>query len=97
MKPQDHAPGEQLATTNPDHAETGLRVRVYHERLRWGAYNLAKTAELAANIALELEDDEENRLQWASSGTLHSLLEVIRMASMDLHGTLSFVIGEDDQ
>lgn len=97
MKPQDHTSGEQLATTNTAHAETGLRVRVYHERLRWGAYNIAKTTELAANIALELEDDEGNRIQWASSGALHALLEVIRMASMDLHGTLSYVLGEDDQ
>ena len=97
MKPNDYTPGEQIATTNTAHAETGIRVRVYHERLRWGAYNLAKTAELAANIALELEDDEENRLQWASSGTLHSLIEVIRMASMDLHGILTHVLGEDGQ
>jgi hypothetical protein len=97
MKPTDYTPGEQLATTNTAHAETGLRVRVYHERLRWGAYNIAKTTELAANIALELEDDEGNRIQWASSGALHALLEVIRMASMDLHGTLSYVLGEDGQ
>ncbi|MCK7581561.1 MAG: hypothetical protein MZV65_41990 [Chromatiales bacterium] len=96
MKPETFTPGEQ--TANPiDHAATGIRVRVYHERLRWGAYNIAKTAELAANIALELEGDEEDRVQWTSTGTLHALLEVIRMASMDLHGMLSYVLGEDGQ
>ncbi|MCK7581746.1 MAG: hypothetical protein MZV65_43080 [Chromatiales bacterium] len=97
MKPETFTPGEQTATTNIAHAETGIRVRVYHERLRWGAYNIGKCAELAANIALELEDDEENRVQWVGTGTLHALLEVIRMASMDLHGTLTHVIGEDGQ
>ena len=96
MKPETFTPGEQLATTT-DHAAAGIRVRVYQDRLRWGAYNLSKTAELAANIALELEDDEEKRVQWAGSATLHALLEVIRMASMDLHGTLTHVIGEDGQ
>ena len=97
MKPETFTAGEQTATTNTAHAETGLRVRVYHERLRWGAYNIAKTTELAANIALELESDEEDRVQWVGTGTLHALLEVIRAASMDLHGTLSYVIGEGDQ
>jgi hypothetical protein len=80
-----------------DHAATGIRVRVYHEKLRHGAYHLSKSAELAANIVLELEDDEENRVQWVGTGTLHALLETIRMAATDLHGTLSYVIGEDGQ
>ncbi|MCK7574867.1 MAG: hypothetical protein MZV65_02555 [Chromatiales bacterium] len=97
MKPETFTPGEQ--TANPiDHAATGIRVRVYHKSGCAGAPTASpRLPNWPRTSPWSLRATKRTRVQWTSTGTLHALLEVIRMASMDLHGMLSYVLGEDGQ
>ena len=92
MKPSEHTPGEQLATTN--YADLGRRANFHREELRFAAFNLARTVGLAQHLVTEIEADEGSTL--ANTGTLYAVLETVRMAQMHLHDTLRYVV-EGDQ
>jgi hypothetical protein len=94
MKPTDHTSGEQLANSI-DHATIGRRANLHRDELRHAGFNLARTVGLAQHIVTEIENDEPGPLN--NTGTLFAVLETVRMAQMHLHGTLSYVIGEDGQ
>lgn len=93
MKPNDFTPGASSATPI-DHAVIGRRVNVHREELRYAAFNLARTVGLAQHLVTEIENDEPGPLN--NTGTLYSVLECVRLASLHLHSTLCYVV-EGDQ
>ena len=80
----------------PDLAALGQAVYGCRTDLRWRAHSIAGVTNLAQQIALDLEDDEANRLEWATSGNLYALLNVIEHASRALHRDITGLIGECD-
>ena len=70
----------------------GRRAEAHREELRYAAFNLARTVGLAQHIVTEIEADEPGPLN--NTGTLYAVLETVRMASLHLHGTLGYVVGE---
>lgn len=82
--------------TTPDLTALGRAVYDRRADLRWRAHSIAGVTNIAQQIALELEDDETNRLEWATAGTLHALLDVVEHASRALQRDITDLIGECD-
>ena len=70
----------------------GRRANFHRDELRFAAFNLARTVGLAQHLVVEIEDGEPGPLN--NTGTLYAVLETVRMASLHLHGTLGYVVGE---
>ena len=80
----------------PDLHALGQAVYARREALRWRAHSIAGVLSLSQQIALELEDDETNRLPWATSGNLYALLQTVEGAARALQRDMTDLIGEDD-